>query len=61
MLAIANDQVEIVWQMGLASLLSNNGELVLTLAMAASLAPKGIEELKIRLRYVELLEFRHRY
>jgi len=44
------DQIEIIWQMGMASLASNDNELVLPMRMAKQLSEENIEELKLRLR-----------
>jgi hypothetical protein len=43
-------QVEIIWQMGLASLSSNNNELVLPQHMATYLPAANVEDLKLKLR-----------
>lgn len=43
-------QVEIIWQMGLASLSSNNNELILPQAMTSHLTEASIEDLKSKLR-----------
>ena len=43
-------QVDLIWAMGLASLESNNGELVLPPAMETSLTESQIDDLKLRLR-----------
>lgn len=48
-------QVDLIWAMGLASLESNNGELVLPEPMESYLAESQINDLKLRLRYVSLL------
>lgn len=45
-----NSQVEIIWQMGIASLASNNNEIVLTGSMASGLPEASVEDLKSRLR-----------
>ena len=45
-----NSQVEIIWQMGIASLASNNNEIVLTRSMASGLPEASVEDLKSRLR-----------
>jgi len=43
-------QVDTIWQMALASLSANDESIVLPLDYAKLLAPKVIEELKVRLR-----------
>jgi hypothetical protein len=45
-------QVDLIWQMGLASLASNNNELVLPQSMATYLPQASVESLKLQLRYV---------
>jgi hypothetical protein len=45
-----DSQVDIIWQMGIASLSSNNNELVLTEAMASNLPEASVEDLKSKLR-----------
>ena len=43
-------QVDLIWAMGLASLESNNGELVLPQAMETCLTQPQLDDLKLRLR-----------
>jgi hypothetical protein len=43
-------QVDLIWAMGLASLESNNGELVLPQTMETCLTQLQIDDLKLRLR-----------
>jgi hypothetical protein len=43
-------QIELIWAMGLASLESNNGELVLPQPMESCLTESQIDDLKLRLR-----------
>lgn len=43
-------QIDLIWAMGLASLESNNGELVLPQPMEACLTQSQIDDLKLRLR-----------
>jgi hypothetical protein len=43
-------QVDLIWAMGLASLESNNGELVLPQTMETYLTQLQIDDLKLRLR-----------
>jgi len=43
-------QVDLIWAMGLASLESNNGELVLPQTMETCLTRIQIDDLKLRLR-----------
>ena len=43
-------QVDLIWAMGLASLESNNGELVLPQPMETCLSQGQIDDLKLRLR-----------
>jgi hypothetical protein len=45
-------QVDLIWQMGLASLSSNNNELVLPQSIATYLPQASVEKLKLKLRYV---------
>jgi hypothetical protein len=48
----SNDQaqIDLIWAMGLASLESNNGELVLPAPMETCLSQDQIDDLKARLR-----------
>jgi hypothetical protein len=46
----SEDQIDLIWAMGLASLESNNGELVLPQPMETSLTKSQIDDLKLRLR-----------
>jgi len=43
-------QIDLIWAMGLASLESNNGELVLPQTMETCLTQLQIDDLKLRLR-----------
>ena len=43
-------QIELIWAMGLTSLESNNGELVLPQPMESCLTESQIDDLKLRLR-----------
>lgn len=43
-------QVDLIWQMGLASLASNNNELILPQSMATYLPQTSVEKLKLKLR-----------
>jgi hypothetical protein len=43
-------QIDVIWQMGVASFPSNNNELVIPLFMAVKLSEANIEDLKARLR-----------
>lgn len=45
-----DDQVEIIWQMAVASFSANNESIVLPLEYENLLSPATIEELKARLR-----------
>lgn len=44
------DQVEMIWAMGYASLLSNKYQLIVPTTMAQAVGVQGINELKSRLR-----------
>jgi hypothetical protein len=47
---LAKDQIDIIWQMGVASLASNHNELIIPKFMASLLNQINIEDLKSRLR-----------
>jgi hypothetical protein len=52
--AMLNAHIDTVWQMGLTSLFSNNNQIVIPLSMTHALGDRGISELKLRLRSVQL-------
>lgn len=47
---LGEEQIEIMWQMGVASLASNNNQLVIPNFMAVQLSEKNVNDLKTRFR-----------
>lgn len=45
-----NDRLELIWQMALASLASNDNEMIVPMHIAEHISMAGIEGLKSRLR-----------